>query len=159
MGQYIAMGGGRGGGGGGGYPGSLMGVIAYVRQLFIDADYYKMVKDTYEKNPRGMARPEYDRALEGLLASKRILLPANRMVIDRMIRFSAQMKRPTILYGMHEAYLPEAVELLKKANLPVLVSLRFPTPTSADGLKDEAMRTLETYDLAPSVRRCCRRRA
>jgi imidazolonepropionase-like amidohydrolase len=152
MGQYIAMGGGRGGGGGGGFPSSLMGVIAYVRQLFIDADYYKMTKDAYEKNPRGMARPEYDRALEGLLASKRILLPANRQVeMDRMIHFAAELKRPTILYGMHEAYRPEAVELLKKANMPVLVSLRFPTPASADGLEDETMRSLETYDQAPSA--------
>jgi imidazolonepropionase-like amidohydrolase len=152
MGQYIAMGGGRGGGGGGGFPSSLMGVIAYVRQLFIDADYYKMVKDAYEKNPRGMARPEYDRALEGLLASKRILLPANRLVeMDRMIRFSAELKRPTILYGMHEAYRPEAVDLLKKANMPVLVSLKFPAPASAEGLEDEAERTLQTYDQAPSA--------
>lgn len=151
LGQYIAMGGGRGGGGGG-YPSSLMGVIAYVRQLFIDADYYKMVKDAYEKNPRGMARPEYDRALEGLLASKRILLPANREVeMDRMIRFAAELKRPTVLYGMHEAYRPEAVELLKKANLPVLVSLKFPTPASAEGLEDESLRNLETYDQAPSA--------
>jgi imidazolonepropionase-like amidohydrolase len=68
-----------------------------------------------------------------------------------MIHFAAELKRPTILYGMHEAYRPEAVALLKKANMPVLVSLRFPTPASADGLEDETMRSLETYDQAPSA--------
>ncbi len=105
-----------GGGGGGGFPSSLMGMIAYIRQIYLDADHYKIVKDAYAKNPRGMQRPEYDRALEGVLASKRILLPANQMVeMDRMIRFAAELKRPTILYGMREAYRPEAVELLKKA--------------------------------------------
>ena len=30
------------------------------------------------QNPRGMKRPEYDRALEGVIESKRILLPAQR---------------------------------------------------------------------------------
>ena len=58
VGQYISIGrGGFGGGGGGGFPGSLMGIIAYVRQIYIDADYYKMQKEAYAKNPRGMQRP------------------------------------------------------------------------------------------------------
>ena len=62
-----------------------------------------------------MQRPEYDRALEGVLESKRILLPANRLVeIDRMLRFAAELKQPTILYGVREAYRPEAADLLKK---------------------------------------------
>jgi len=35
-----------------------------------------------------------DRALEGVLESKRILLPANRWVeIDRMIHFAAELKQ------------------------------------------------------------------
>ena len=51
-----------------------------------------------------MARPEYDRALEGVLESKRILLPANRLVeIDRMLRFAAELKQPVILYGVRES--------------------------------------------------------
>jgi len=35
-----------------------MGVIAYIRQIYIDADYYTMLKTAYEKNPLGMKRPE-----------------------------------------------------------------------------------------------------
>jgi imidazolonepropionase-like amidohydrolase len=153
-GQYIALGGGRGGGGGGGFPASLMGVLAYIHQIYLDAEHYKLVKAAYDKNPSGMQRPEYDRALEGVIDSKRILLPANRMVeIDRMIHFSAELKQPTILYGVREAYRPEAVELLKKAGLPVLVSLHWPEPgRGADvHIEDETMRQLETYDLAPSA--------
>ena len=56
-----------------------MGVIAYVRQIYLDADHYKLVKAAYEHDPRGMKRPEYDRALEGVIESKRILLPAKRL--------------------------------------------------------------------------------
>lgn len=154
VGQYIALGSGRGGGGGGGFPASLMGVLAYIHQVYLDAEHYKLVKAAYDKNPSGMQRPQYDRAIEGVIDSKRILLPANRMVeIDRMIRFSAELKQPTILYGVREAYRPEAVELLKKAGLPVLVSLKWPEPgRGADvHIEDETMRQLETYDLAPAA--------
>ena len=157
-GQYLSLGSGRGfggGGGGGGFPSSLMGIIAYIRQLYLDADHYKLVKDAYAKDPRGMQRPEYDRALEGLLASQRILLPANQLIeIDRMLRFGAELKQPMILYGAREAYRPEAAELLKKANATVLVSLRWPTPPARSADSDdsnETLRTLEERDKAPSA--------
>jgi imidazolonepropionase-like amidohydrolase len=154
-GQYITLGrGGFGGGGGGGFPASLMGVLAYIHQIYLDAEHYKLVKAAYDKNPSGMQRPQYDRALEGVIDSKRILLPANREVeIDRIIHFSAELKQPTILYGVREAYRPDAVALLKKAGLPVLVSIHWPEPgRGADvHLEDETMRQLETYDLAASA--------
>ncbi len=149
VGQYISMA--RGGFGmGGGFPSSLMGNIAYLRQIYIDADYYKLVKDTYAKNPVGMTRPEYDRALEGLLDSPRILLPANRLVeIDRMLRLAADLKQPVILYGGRETFRPEAAALLKKFNAPILLSMRWPeAPRDADPDEPDSMRTLETRDKA-----------
>ena len=158
-GQYIALGGGGrgGGGGGGGFPSSLMGIISYIRQLYLDADHYKMVKEAYAKDPRGMQRPEYDRALEGLIASKRILLPANQLLeIDRMLRFGAELKQPMILYGGRDSYRPEAIALLKKANATVLLSLRWPTAparaAAADGEdSNETLRTLIERDQAPTA--------
>jgi hypothetical protein len=162
-GQYISLGAGRGfgGGGGGGFPSSLMGIIAYIRQLYLDANHYKLVKDAYAKDPRGMQRPEYDRALEGLLASQRILLPANQLIeIDRMLRFGAELKtiapveQHMILYGARQAYRPEAVELLKKANVPVLLSLRWPTPPARTADADDSSETLRALierDKAPSA--------
>ncbi len=142
--QYISM---RTTGGFGAFPGALFGVMAYVRQIYIDADHYKQVKDAYAKNPRGMARPEYDRALEGVLASPRILLPASRAVeITRMQKFGAELKQSVILYGAHEAYkLPETIKL------PVLVSLKWPEK-ARDGDPDEidTLRALQLRDKAPS---------
>jgi len=131
-----------------------MGYIAYVRQIYLDLEHYKLVKDAYAKNPRGMERPQYDRALEGVLDSKRILLPANRLIeIERMIRFAAELKQPAVLYGMREGYRAEAAELLKKSGLPVLVSLKWPTPQVGPDvhLEEESMRQLETYDMAPAA--------
>ena len=155
-GQYISLtrGGGFGGGGmGGGFPGSLMGVIAYVRQIYLDAEHYKLVKEAYARDPRGMTRPEYDRALEGVLESKQILLPANRLVeIDRMLRFAAELKQRAILYGAREGYRPEAADLLKKARVPVLMSLHWPeAPRDANPEDVDSLRTLETRDQAASA--------
>ena len=156
-GQYIAFGRGGGfggGGGGGGFPSSLMGIISYVRQIYLDADHYRLVKEAYAKDPRGMQRPEYDRALEGVLASKRILLPANRLVeIDRMLRFGAELKQPMILYGARDAYLPEVADLLKKANATVLLSLKWPTAPvrSPDAEDTDTLRMLEERDKAPTA--------
>jgi len=156
VGQYIALGrgGGFGGGGGGGFPSSLMGIISYVRQIYLDADHYRMVKEAYAKDPRGMQRPEYDRALEGVLASKRILLPANRVVeIDRMLRFGAELKQPMVVYGARDSYDPRAVDLLKQANATVLLSLRWPTPPqrAADAEDTDTLRALEQRDKAPTA--------
>lgn len=154
-GQYISLsrGGGFGGGMGGSFPGSLMGAIAYVRQIYLDAEHYRLVKEAYARDPRGMTRPEYDRALEGVLESKQILLPANRLVeIDRMLRFAAELKQRAILYGARESYRPEAADLLKKAGAPVLVSLHWPeAPRDANPEDVESLRTLETRDQAASA--------
>ena len=150
VGQYISVS--RGGGGGGaGFPGPLMGYIAYIRQIYLDVDYYKMLKAEYEKNPRGMRRPEYDRALEGVMESKRILLPANRWVeVERMLNFSAELKQPTILYGMREGFDSRSTDHLKGKNTPVLVSLRWPeAQRDRDPDDEETLRTLELRAKAP----------
>jgi hypothetical protein len=154
VGQYVTLGrGGFGGGMGGGFPGSLMGYIAYVRQIYLDLEHYKMVKDAYAKDPSGMQRPDYDRALEGLMDSPRLLLPANRMVeIDRMIRLAADLKQPFILYGGRETFRPEAVQLLKKSGTPILLSMRWPEKArDVDPDEVDSMRTLETRDKAPQA--------
>lgn len=145
-GQYLTM-----ASSGGGFPLALFGTIAYIRQLYLDADHYVQVKQAYAKDPQSVPRPEYEAALEGILQSQRILLPANRMVeVDRMIRFAAELKQPTILYGMREGY--RSVDLLKKAKLPVLVSLKWPVKENDTDPDDvESYRTLEVRDRAPST--------
>ena len=145
-GQYVTM-----NSSGNGYPGSLMGTISYVRQVFLDAEHYQRVAEDYARDPRGKKRPEYDRALDGLIGTKRVLLPANRKVeIERMVRFSEEPGYPVILYGMREGY--RAVESLKEAGLPVLVSLDWPEkPKDPDPEAVETIRTLEDRDQAAAV--------
>jgi imidazolonepropionase-like amidohydrolase len=150
LGQYIAM---HPSTGGGGFPGALMGVISYVRQIYLDADHYKAVKAAYDRDPRGMKRPDYDRALEGVIESKRILLPANRWVeIERMVRFGEELKQPTILYGMREGYDARAIDHLKGKHTPVLVSLKWPE-AQRDAIPDDvdSLRVLEDRVKAPTA--------
>ena len=135
----------------GGFPAALMGVIAYLRQIYLDARSYSALKQAYALDPRSMRRPDYDRALEGVLESRRILLPANRAVeIDRMVRLAAELGQPAILYGMQEGY--RAAEVLKKSGTPVLVSLKWPQRLPDSNPSDiDSLRTLEVRDRAPST--------
>jgi imidazolonepropionase-like amidohydrolase len=155
LGQYISLTRASGGGGGmgGGFPSALMGMIAYVRQIYLDADHYQLVKDAYAKNPRGMQRPEYDRALEGVLESKRILLPANRWVeVDRMIHFAAELKQPAIYYGLREGFEDRSVKYLKDANATVLVSLKWPEKArDQDPEAEDPYRQMVLREKAPTT--------
>ena len=60
------------------YPGSLMGVIASVRQSFFDARHYALDHADYQKHPQGRKRPEFDPALEALAPA------ANRKMRGRL---------------------------------------------------------------------------
>ncbi|HEY3937253.1 MAG TPA: amidohydrolase family protein [Bryobacteraceae bacterium] len=135
----------------GGFPSSLMGNIAYVRQLYLDLDQYQKAKQIYAANPSGNRRPEYDHALEGLAESPRVLLPAEEMQqIDRVLNFGWELKMPFVLYGLHEAY--RSMDELKQANVPLLVSLEWPErPRDADPNEAPNYRELEMRDKAPAV--------
>ena len=148
-GQYVSFAG--GGGGGRGFPNSLMGVIAYIRQCYLDLDYYKQAKAAYDRDPNGRKRPEYDRALEGLAESPRLLMPAVSLVeIDRVSRFARELKVPAVLYGLLDGY--RAVDLLKASGLPVLVTTKWPArPADADPDEVESTRLLEMRARAAST--------
>jgi imidazolonepropionase-like amidohydrolase len=134
-----------------GFPGSLMGNISYVRQLFLDLDQYQQAKQIYASNPTGSKRPEYDHALEGLAESPRLLLPGDEVQqIERMLNFAPELKKPFLLYGLHEAY--ERIDLLKQAQAPLLVSLKWPEkPKDGDPSEVSSFRELTMRDKAPSV--------
>ena len=133
------------------FPSSVMGVIAYIRQIYLDADHYKLANEIYAKHPQGLQRPAYDRTLVAVLESPRVLLPATRAVeVDRMIRFGQELKRSTVIYGGAEAY--RSADVLKQSKTPILINLRWPErlPT-ADPENPDSLRVLEMRDKAPSA--------
>ncbi|MGE5569237.1 MAG: amidohydrolase family protein [Rhodospirillales bacterium] len=137
-------------GGGSGFPNSLMGVMAYIRQVYLDAEHYKLARQQYASRANGAQRPPYDRALEGVLETPRILLPASRAVeIERMLEFAAELKTPAVLYGGHEAY--READLLRKTGTPVLINLSWPERgREEDPERTDSLRILRLREHAPS---------
>jgi imidazolonepropionase-like amidohydrolase len=133
------------------YPGSLMGVMAYMRQIWIDASYYRLAKEAYAKDPVANPRPAYDRALEGLLGTHRLLLPAtSRVQIERALRFGAEFKTPFVLYGGYAGY--ETVSELKAAGVPVILNVKWPVKEKdSDPEENPSMKTLQLRDKAPTT--------
>jgi hypothetical protein len=148
LGQQINL---RTGGFRSGFPGSLMGVMSYVRQLYLDLDQYQQAKAIYAAHVSGTPRPEYDHYLEGLAESPRILLPADQVQqIDRMLLFAQELKRPAAIYGLHEGFL--RVDALKQAGLPLLVDLHWPEkPREPDPSDVPSLRDLELRANAPGL--------
>jgi hypothetical protein len=148
VGQQINL---RSGGFRSGFPGSLMGLISYVRQLYLDLDQYQQAKAIYAAHVTGTPRPEYDHYLEGLAETPRILLPADQaQQIDRMTAFARELKQPAVLYGLHEAFL--RVDALKQSNMPLLVNLHWPEkPRESDPADVPSLRELELRANAPGV--------
>ena len=118
----------------GGYPSSLMGVFAALRQQLLDAQHYRDVKVAYDKNPRGMQRPEFDPSLEALqpvLARTQpvILYASTQREIERALDLAKEFTLRPIIAGGGEAHLMAA--RLKAENVPVLLTLNFPRRTAA----------------------------
>jgi len=133
------------------FPGSLMGAFAHIRQVLLDAGHYHRLQERYSRNPVGMKRPEYDRALEAVLETRRLLLPASRPVeVERAVKLCGEFREfDCIFYGGQEGY--RAAEALRAAGRPVLVNLRWPERSrDSDPDREETLRQLELQERAPS---------
>lgn len=113
----------------GGYPGSLLGVFAAFRQMMLDAQRYREVNAIYERNPRGMRRPEQDRslaALQPVLAREMpvVFTADSQREIERALDLADEFKLKAMIAGGLEAW--KVADRLAAAKVPVLVSLNFP---------------------------------
>jgi imidazolonepropionase-like amidohydrolase len=136
------------------YPGSLMGVIAYVEQVLSDATHYGEVEAIYTASPRGRERPTYDRTLAPLAAAiaghDAFLLPADEArEIDRALALAHEYALTPVLYGGRAAY--ARAETLAAAKAAVLVDVDWPEePKDRDAEADTPFRTLYHRRMAPT---------
>ena len=143
----------QGGPGHRGYPASLLGVIAYWRQTFLDAARYDEAWTIYDASPAGLERPEYDRALEPLRDSLRtgqlMLFPGNSAKeIARSLALAREVGVTPIIYGAQEAY--RVADSLR--DVPVLVNVDWPSwDRDSDPEADIALSTLRLWDRAPTT--------
>jgi imidazolonepropionase-like amidohydrolase len=137
-----------------GFPDSLMGVLAYVRQLFLDTDWSVRAQAAYEHNAR-LERPRYDRAEASVAAVLQkhvvVLIPANNSVeIRRSLELPNRWKVSGVIYGGQMAY-EDAPEIAGK-KLPVLVNAKWPeAEKDADPEDKPSLRELRFRDRAPSA--------
>jgi hypothetical protein len=139
---------------GGGFPNSLMGVLSYVHQVWLDTDWSTKSQAIYEKNPRGIARPRYDR-VEAALADALedhalVLVPANNSTqLRRALDLVDRWRINGVLYGGQMAY--EVAPELAAKKLTVLVDLKWPeSEKDADPENPPSLRILRFRDRAPS---------
>lgn len=145
-------------GGFGNFPGSLMGALAYVHQVWIDTDWSSHAQAAYEASPRGTARPRYDRTdavlAEALEDGAVVLIPGNNSIqIRRALEFPEEWNAHDavrgVIYGAQMAY--ETAGEIAARKMPVLVDLKWPEPEKdADPDAKPSLRTLRFRDKAPS---------
>ena len=142
------------GGFGSGFPSSQMGVLAYVRQVFLDTDWSSRAQAAYEHGAH-VERPPYDRTDASLAAALQkhvvVLIPANNSVqIQRSLELRDRWKVSGVIYGAQMAY--ENAADIAARKLPVLVNAKWPeAEKDADPEDKPTLRELRFRDRAPSA--------
>jgi imidazolonepropionase-like amidohydrolase len=138
-------------GGGNAYPNSLMGVIAFVRQAFLDAQHWAATQNV----KRQLLRPSYEPAFEALQPALAGRLPvafegeATREIL-RGLDMARSFQLDPIITNGREA--DQVTDDLKAANARVILSLNYPAkPQNLAPDADEPLRTLRARANAPKT--------
>ena len=120
-------GGSEGGGGGGGYPGALLGVIAFTRQAFLDAQWQKDARafaDRHKDAAVGTFEPALDALASALERRMPVAFDANEeREIVRALALAKEFNLDPIIVGGAEA--ANVIDDLKAAKARVIVSANF----------------------------------
>ena len=138
-----------------GFPGSLMGAISYIEQVYLDEQQDAEAQRIYGAVARGHERPEYDRVLRALEAAQKagepVLIPANTAPqIIRGMWLADRIHSKPFLYGVQQGYAVADALAAKKA--VALVNAKWPEKEKdADPEAEEPLRTLRFRDRAPGT--------
>jgi imidazolonepropionase-like amidohydrolase len=118
------------------YPSNLLGVMAYERQAFYDAQRHALLVERYRANPRGMERPPADSKLDALVPVVQSRLPVffaagGEAEIRRALGIAKEFGLDMTVVGATEGFL--AVDALKPLRRPAVVTVDFPRATQATG--------------------------
>jgi imidazolonepropionase-like amidohydrolase len=138
-----------------GFPDSLMGTIAYVRQVLDDTAWYAQAEPIYQANPTKTERLPYDRSefilSRALQNNELVLLPANNSIqLVRAIRLAGEWKIRAVLYGSQQGY--DVAAALAASKIPVLVNLKWPERAKdGDPEAEQTLREFRFRDRAPGT--------
>jgi imidazolonepropionase-like amidohydrolase len=119
----------------GDYPSNLLGVIAYQRQAFYDAQRHATIMERYKANPKGMPRTAHNAELEALVPVVKGEMPVfiaanNENEMLRALALGKEFNIKVTLVGAVEGF--RALTALKTARPPV-VTVDFPPPSQTTG--------------------------
>lgn len=142
--------------GSGTYPASVLGVASAIRQMFLDARRYREANAIYERNPRGLRRPDPDKSLAALQSALAREMPVvfvadREREITRALDIAQEFNLKAVIAGGTEAW--KVAERLRATQTPVLLSLNFPRrQTARDAEADpEPLRVLRERAEAPKT--------
>lgn len=117
----------------GNYPESLMGVFSVLRQMLLDAGRLRDSIQAYDRNPRGLQRPDRDKSLVALFPVLAGQLPVvmyadSDREIRRALDLGKEFNLRLVIAGGLESW--KVVDRLREQDVPVLLSLNFPKRTT-----------------------------
>jgi imidazolonepropionase-like amidohydrolase len=118
------------------YPATLLGVIAYERQAFYDAQRHGQLVERYRTDPRGMERPVNDPVVDALVPAVRGSLPVffaahNESEIRRALGLAQEFGLDLTVVGATEGFL--VASALAATRKPLVVSVDFPRAPQTTG--------------------------
>ena len=136
------------------YPSSLMGVIALIRQTFLDADWYQRAHEAYAGNPR-LPRPEFNESLAALKDALRGSIPvvietSSEQNLLRAEKIAGEFSLNLIVRGSGYEY--KRLDAVKETRRDIILPVNFPdvpavqTPEEALQL---SLAELRHWDEAP----------
>jgi len=143
-----------------GYPGSLMGIIALIRQALYDADWYNKAHDAYAKNS-SLQRPETNEALAAL----REVIPASgtgvnkipvvietndELDVFRANKIAQEFGLNLIVRGSGKEY--RRLDAVKGTQRSIILPINFPETPSVETAEEALQVSLEDlrhWDEAP----------
>jgi imidazolonepropionase-like amidohydrolase len=137
------------------YPDSLMGVISYIRQTFLDAQQYAAARAIYDRNPAGVKRPDENPSLEALGAVLRrdvplVFVADTELAIHRAEAIAKDFNVRLVLAGARQGY--RMADELKSLGAPVLVSTKWPVaPATKEDREEQPLRVIRDRQLAPTT--------
>lgn len=137
------------------YPGSLMGVIATIRQTFFDAQHYALDHADYLKNPQGRKRPEYNPSLEALAPATEkkmqiVFEPGSALMVDRAAQVARELGLDFCIVSCGQEW--RRPDLAKETDATFIVPLNFPSAPKMPGDADweqVSLEQLRNWDWAP----------
>jgi hypothetical protein len=138
------------------YPGSLMGVLALIRQTFCDAQWYDRCMQVWRSDPQGLEPPPRADALAALadaIAARQAVLFDVDDELDalRAGKIAAEFGLRGMLLG--SGYEFRRLDQVAATGLPVIVPLEFPGAPVVSSLleaDDVSLREMMTWEQAPT---------